>query len=260
MTTAEQRLTRSAQRTVKLDDIHTRPDTFQYRDREYENHHVEEIADVLQRKGRVDRIDLWKDPESGELVVLDGHHRLEAHRRVGMSKVPAVIFEGAEEAARLHALQENAKARLPMTASEKNNATWRLVCQVRDDGEYVYSKKALVKNAGAADGTVGNMRRTRTRLLEADKPLPETWWGALAELKDAAGKDLTDDDRDAMIDERARRLDDRVGKDIANMAEIQIEAVIKMLEKRLGQKTRILADWWREDLDETDGDLEDCPF
>ncbi|WOI55587.1 ParB/RepB/Spo0J family partition protein [Palleronia sp. LCG004] len=247
MTTVEQRLTRPTKRTVKLSEIHARPDEFQYRDNEYENHHVEEIAEAIRRKGSVDRVDLWRDAKNGKLVVVDGHHRRQAYKRAGVNKVPAIVWEGSAEAARLHALRENAKARLPMTATEKNNATWRLACQTDCSGAYTYSKRVLVESTGAADGTVGNMRRSRRRLLEADKPLPETWWGALAALKDLAGKELTDDDRDAMVEERARRLDDRVGKDIGNMAEIQIEAVIKMLEKRLGQKTRILADWWRED-------------
>jgi hypothetical protein len=253
-------LTRSKNASLKPADLHTRPDIFQYREHEFENHHVTEIEDALRRNGSVDRIDVWRDPSNGELVVLDGHHRLEAHCRVGARKVRVSIYEGTEEQARLHALKENAKARLPMTATEKSNAAWRLVCLTREDGTYVYSKKAVVAHTAVSDGQVGNMRRTRTQLLEADLPLPDTWWAALAKLKGDERRELSDDERQELIEERARRLDDRVGRDIGQMAQVQIEAVITMLEKRLGQKTRTLAEWWREDLEAEEAEIEALPF
>ncbi|WPZ20470.1 ParB N-terminal domain-containing protein [Sulfitobacter faviae] len=260
MTQQEQLLTRLRKANVKPADLCTRPEDFQYREMEFENYHVTEIADALRRKGSVDRIDVWRDPKTNELVVLDGHHRFEAHRRVGSVKVPVVIFEGTEEAARLHALDENAKARLPMTATEKSNAAWKLVCLTRDDGEYTYSKATIVKRTAVSDGQVGNMRRARSRLLKADLPIPDSWWGALASLKGEEGRELTDDDIEALIEERARRLDDRVGKDIGRMAEVQIEAVCRMLEKRLGQKTKMLVEWWREDFEAEEDEFEGWPF
>ena len=242
---------------MPLKDLWTRPEVFQYRDKEVENHHVEDIASVIKLKRTVDPLDVWKDPSNGALVVIDGHHRLAAYKRAGVTRqIPVVIFEGPETAARLHALSENAKARLPMTATEKNNAAWRLVCLTADDGKSIYSKADVTKHTGASDGTVGNMRRTRRKLLKADEWLPETWKAALAQLKGQEQEELSDEDWNAIIRERAQRLDDKVGKEIGHMGDLQIDAVALMLEKRLGGKTEILGERWRTDL--VDG--EEFPF
>lgn len=101
-----QTLTRLKKAHVRLSDLRTKPDVFQFRDNEVENHHVEAIADVVRQKGTVDPLDVWKDPSNGELVVIDGHHRHAAFRRVGSgAKVPVVIWEGTGDAAKLHALR-----------------------------------------------------------------------------------------------------------------------------------------------------------
>jgi len=247
---------------VKLVDIQARPEIFQYREMEFDTHHVDELKAAILSEGAVDRIDLWRDPETAEFIVLDGHHRVRAYRRAGKSSAPAIIYEGTEEAARLHALKENSKVRLQMTATEKSNAAWRLVCHTSAGGGYLYSKQEIATHTAVAARTVATMRSTRRKLLEADKDLPAAWWAALAALKDHEGRDLSDDDREAIIEERARRLDEKVGKEIAVMAEIQPEAVMLMLEKRLGSKLKSFADQWRDDpfgLDESD-DVADFPF
>ena len=244
----EQRLTRKKKTQVRLSDLCTRPDVFQYRDNEVENYHVEAMVDVIKQQGTVDPVDVWEDPSNGELVVIDGHHRYAAFHRVATSsniKIPVVLWEGTEDAARLHALRENTKARLQMTPSERANAAWRLVCRKTDEGKPVYSKAEIVNVTGVADRTVANMRRTLKRLESEDEPIPETWKGALAQLNGIELGELTDEDREEIIEQRAQRLDEKVGKDIAQMADIQIEAVQRMLERRLGSKTDTLAEWWR---------------
>ncbi|MBY6092376.1 ParB/RepB/Spo0J family partition protein [Maritimibacter alkaliphilus] len=264
MTAEKQELTIFKRQKVKLAEIHTRPEIFQYREMEYDTHHVEELKDTILSKGALDRIDLWRDPETAELVVLDGHHRVRAYARAGKPSAPAIIYEGPEEAARLHALKENSKARLQMTPTEKSNAAWRLVCLVKTSGGYLYSKQMVARHTGASERTVATMRSTRRKLLEADQDLPDAWWAALAALKDHEGKELTEDDREAVIEERTRRLDEKVGKEIAVMSEIQPEAVMRMLERRLGWKLRQWADYWRSEddpfgLDELD-DVENLEF
>jgi len=158
-----------------------------------------------------------------------------------MSPVPS----GTEEEAVLLALEDNAKARLPMTAQEKSNAAWRLVRV-----GYGYSKADICIATGISDGTVAKMRRTRRVLIEEGADLPETWWQAMQAAKGYTQEDTTDDMRDEIIEERARALDAEIGPALGRMAEIQIEAVICVLERRLGSKTRILADWWSEEEDD----------
>lgn len=267
MTKEIQGLTRNKKAKVKPSEIVTRPDDFQYRENEVENHHVEDLANLIRQGRPVDPLDVWKDDETGELVVIDGHHRHAAFKRTTTAKkVPIVIWQGSIEDARLHALQENAKARLPMTATEKSNAAWKLVCFKTDDAQPkpLYSKARVVKTTGVSEGTVASMRRKLRQLESSDDPeVPETWQGALALLKGRQREELDEDEREALIQERTARLDEKVGKEIATMADIQFDAVARMLEKRLGSKVRNLADWWRDvDAvgDECEEDDEELPF
>jgi ParB/RepB/Spo0J family partition protein len=260
MKTQEQGLTRLRKTQVHLSELQTRPDQFQHRENETEEHHINDLVDAIKQHGAIDPIEVWCHPDEGTLIVLDGHHRRAAYRRVKWrKKVPVIIYEGPEKDARLHALKENAKSRLPMTNTEKTNAAWRLVCERADDEGHLYSKREIVQHTGVADGTVSNMRRTRKYLEQVDIPLPVTWWQAQMKRKGQVQEPLTEDEHEALIEERARRLDDKVGKEIGAVADIQLEAVIKMLEKRLGQKTKWLADWWREDPFDV-GDEDESPF
>ena len=108
------------------------------------------------------------------------------------------------------------------------------------------------------------MRRKLIQLESSDDPeIPDTWQGALALLKGRQREELDDDEREALIQERTARLDEKVGKEIATMADIPFDAVARMLEKRLGSKVRHLADWWRDvDAvgDEFEEDDEELPF
>ncbi|KZY30879.1 hypothetical protein A3731_24385 [Roseovarius sp. HI0049] len=262
MKTQEQSLTRIRKTRVALSEIHTRPDEFQHRANETEEHHVNELADLIKQRGAIDPIEVWRDPETGALIVLDGHHRLAGYRRARWrKKVPVVIYEGPKRAARLHALKENAKSRLPMTNTEKTNAAWRLVCEQDGDKKYVYSKREIMQHTGVSGGTIANMRRTRKYLEQDDIPLPKSWWQALMEKKGLTQEPLTEDEHEKAIDEFARRLDDKIGGEISKAAGTYWEALERVLTKRLGPTTRYLADYWRDEpFDSGDDDEDECPF
>lgn len=226
---------RPARQNVALHAITTQAEVFQFRHVEVDEHHVGGLAAVLKSGNPLDPLTLWKDPETGGLVVVDGHHRFAAYQRAGWSKkVPVVVHSCSLEQARLLALRENGKTRLPLSNVERTDAAWALVCLRCPE----YSKRVIVKTTGVADGTVAKMRRTLKTLLELDPEaaLPDQWWQAMAVLKGREQREYTEDEREAMILAKAEKLDDQIGKALGDMAANQIEAVCLVLEKRLGRQ------------------------
>lgn len=243
---------------MSLCDIEMRPEVFQFRHIEVDGRHVDDLAGVLKSGNDLDPLTLWRDPVSQGLVVVDGHHRVAAYKQVGWpKKVPAVVYSCPLEEARLLALEENGKTRLPLTNEERMDAAWSLVCLDCP----AYSKRTIVEHTGVSDGTVANMRRTHKELLgpERDGVLPNHWWEALAMLKGTEMREYTDEDRQAMIDAKAAQLDDKIGKALGHMASHQIEAACAVVAKRLGrQGLRMLFDLHAEDLGSIIDD--DLPF
>jgi hypothetical protein len=245
----KQRTDRPARKQVNLRSITTKTETFQFRHVEVDQHHVDELATVLETGRPLDRLTLWTDPETGELVVVDGHHRLAAYRQVEWrGKIPADIYSCGIEEARLMALRENGKTRLPLTKDERMDAAWALVCL----GSEVYSKRVIQENTGVGNGTVATMRRTLKALLELDPEgvPPRHWWQALATVKDREQREYTEEERDAMIEAKTAQLDDKIGKALGHMAANQIEAACAVVAKRLGrQGLRFLIEEYWEDVD-----------
>ena len=239
----------SSARRVSLSDIEMRPEVFQFRHIEVDERHVDDLTGVLKSGKELDPLALWRDPTSQGLVVIDGHHRVEAYKQAGWpKKVPAMIHTCSIDEARLLALQENGKTRLPLTNEERMDAAWALVCLDCP----AYSKRTIVEYTGVSDGTVAKMRRTHKELVgpERDGILPDHWWEALAILKGAEEREYTEEDRQAMIDAKAAQLDDKIGKALGYMASHQIEAACDVVAKRLGrQGLRVLFERHAEGLE-----------
>lgn len=254
----DQSFTRISRKRVSVTDIEMRPEVFQFRHVEVDERHVDALAGVLKGGNALDPLTLWKDPTSQRLVVVDGHHRVAAYKQAGwQKKVPVVVHSCSLEEARLLALQENGKTRLPLTNEERMDAAWSLVCLDRPS----YSKRTIVENTGVSDGTVAKMRRTHKELLgpERDGSLPDHWWQALAMLKGAEDREYTEEDRQAMIDAKAAQLDDKIGKALGHMAAHQIEAACAVVRDRLGrQGMKVLFELYADDIDLMIDD--DMPF
>ncbi len=244
---------------VHLDELDIDPDYFQFRQIPLDQHHARELREALKREGSLEPLIVWRDPETGRLVVADGHHRLAAYREAQWSApVPVEIHDCDKTQARLLGLAENAKARLPMSGTERADAAWTLV------SAKAYSKAEIVKHTGVSDGRVAKMRRVLKQLEEGEEEIPTTWWRAMKLANN--GEDYSNDPeaRDAMIEARCMKLDEQVGKLIATEAEFCIEAVMLMLERRLGRKVEFLVEEWSkaDDFDEfsLDDDLSELPF
>lgn len=224
---------------VSLSEIEERPEVFQLRDG-LQEHHVGELAALLKQGRVLDPISLWRDRETGRLVLVDGHHRMAAYREVGWAKeIPAEVHHCDRRAARLLAMADNGKARLPFNKAERMNAAWALVCDGPTDG-WTYSKAEIEQATGAGNGTIAEMRRTRKRLL-ADNPdayLSQSWSKVLYEIRNQTPRDLTDTQREAMIAAKIAELDSKVGNALGFYAKNQSEAVVKVVLNRCNHECR----------------------
>lgn len=231
--------------------LKTEPETYQFRSFEVTEDHVRCLTDALKAGNELDPMTVWKRRD-GDYVVVDGHHRHEAYRRIDCVKaIPVRVHECGETEALLLALKDNTKTKLPMTKQERDNAAWRLTCS-----ELKVSKAATVKATGVSDGTIAKMRRTLKTLREQGDEVPHTWWQALQALKRQSQEEWDEDMQRQMIEARAKQLDDAIGPQLGKMGRIQWEAVAIVLERRLNAHTlSYLVDELRsEDVEE------DTPF
>ncbi|WP_320178317.1 ParB/RepB/Spo0J family partition protein [Roseovarius pacificus] len=233
---------------LPLSKLTTDPETFQFRELETTEDHVRGLADAINAGNVLDPMTVWMRGED-DYIVVDGHHRYAAYSRCGYSKpVPVILHECSEADAMLLALSENTKTKLPMTKTERDNAAWRLVCS-----DHGLSKAQTVKATAVSDGTVGKMRRTRKQLEDQGKDLPPTWWMAMQALKGLERPELTDDMVEQMIEARAKALDDKIGKELGRMGNIQWEALARVLERRLEHHNlNCLTDYLVDQGDEAD--------
>lgn len=95
---------------VPVGDIQTNTARFQRRATPFNEEHVNRIASEFDPT-KLDPLTVWKDPETGESLLLSGHHRLEALKRIGQEQAPVKYFEGDLDQARDFATASNALQR-----------------------------------------------------------------------------------------------------------------------------------------------------
>lgn len=224
---------------VSLSEIEERPEVFQLRHR-LQEYHVMELAALLKQGRVLDPVSLWHDPDTGGLVLVDGLHRMAAYREVGWSApIPAEVHHCDRRAARLLAMADNGKTRLPFNKAERMNAAWALVCDGLPEG-WTYSKSEIEEATGAGNGTIAEMRRTRKKLLaeDADAEICQNWRRVLSEIRNQTRHDHSDTQREAMIAAKTAELDSKVGKALGFYAQNQREAAISVILDRCGKECR----------------------
>jgi hypothetical protein len=70
---------------------------------------------------RLPAVEVWADPDSGYIFLLDGQHRVAAARRRGLAEIPITFFEGSR--ARVANLWHG----LPLTAAERRQARLEVI-------------------------------------------------------------------------------------------------------------------------------------
>ena len=192
--------------------IATDEDTFQPRFGGLVERQVADLQDVLRRGGDLDPVALWEDPDTKQLIVADGHHRLEALRRERPGRRVSVKVYRCERqtAAWVLPMIDNAKTRLVLTYDEKANRAWRMTAE-----DAPLSAQKVANLCGISKRTVATMRQIKAQLLQAeDEPeeLPRSWLEArrIAE-GDEERKEWSEDYREARKEAELKKADEAIG-------------------------------------------------
>ncbi len=157
--------------------------------------------------------------------VIDGHHRLEAFRKVQVDypklkieNVPVTVFVGTLYEAIAQSVALNSKDKLPMRKADKLERAWKLVCL--DDG----MTKTHIHNATTiSERTVATMRKKRADLIErGEEPLEWSWLDA---LRDQRPDDHGEDWQEQQAQQWVRRFVKEFGTKLADQPEIAARAL-----------------------------------
>lgn len=230
-------LPRPAPRLVRIDRVQTDEDTFQPRRGGLNEAHVAALQDVLRQGGQLDPLCLWEDPATGALTVADGHHRLEAYLRHGKAKnIPASVYRCDKKAALLIPIQDNAKARLPLSYDDRANWAWKLTVE----GEQ--SKATVVASCGISDGTVAHMRRVWRELQTKGEEAPKSWREAQRLNKGCEDQEWSDEERDEWRKGLVQRAHRRFGPELADLMKRSPEAAAELLDLCGGRQLESVMD------------------
>ena len=139
-----------------------------------------------------------------------------------------LVYRCDKAAALLLPIQDNAKARLPLTYDDKASWAWKLTV------EGGYSRAEVVASCGVSDGTVAAMRKTLKALQGKREEIPSTWLQAQKQLKGQDQRNWTDEDREAWVDELLAKADRQIGTTLADLIRRSPEAAALLLERCAG--------------------------
>jgi hypothetical protein len=148
---------------VPPQDIRERLELFQPRrpgwgTRTLETKHVNELAKRIKLKGDMDPVLIVKI--GNQWVVVDGHHRLAAYRKLKHTDpIKCQWFAGSARAAMDESLRRNEKTHLRVVQGDKAEAAWARTLMDWDGNSWRTSKKQVVTLTGCSEGVVAHMRR-----------------------------------------------------------------------------------------------------
>jgi len=243
-------------KTLKLEEIHLLPSVFQPRtisdDPLASEKHTTVLVAAIRNEPthNLDPMTIWWSGKHWYIV--DGHHRYSAYikaNKTGKLKIDAVpveVFQGSIDEAIERSLQANSKDKLRMSAKDKLNSTWRLVCL----GDY--SKNELQSKTGTSTSTIASMRK---KLAEIQLDYPDkkgrtknyaaigmTWGEARHH-----GSDPTSFDDEAvrqLMANLAERLGEKFGNQLASNPQITAGALEIYSENMCNRIKQI----WAEDI------------
>ncbi|GGC16682.1 hypothetical protein GCM10011363_36440 [Marivita lacus] len=212
-----------------MSNLTTDESRFQPRQNGVQENHVAHLCDVLKRGEDFDRLSVWEDPQSKELIVADGHHRLEALQRERPdSKLEVDVFHCSYHVALEIPLADNRKNRLSLRYEEKANWAWKL----NVEGER--SKREVAKICGVSERTVANQRKTMKLLEETDQLLPDNWRDALRLAQGREKDEWTDEDRDAWREAAIAKADEAFGANLTELFRRWPDAAMELVERCAG--------------------------
>lgn len=201
---------------------------FQIRDANVDERHVSDLMKVLSIKGTINPVQVWRCGDA--IILIDGHHRLEAYRRWNrMAEVPVTFFKGSVDDAIRFAEEVNGNHNLQVTYEERANYAWKLVVHAEELGKL--SKAQLIARTTISKGTIDTMRKVARELGSKSREVPR-WSQAHREWKHGQGHEDREYDsswQEAEAMKIVDRLGDEFGKTLAKRPEITAKAFSHLL-------------------------------
>jgi hypothetical protein len=196
---------------VTLERI-TYSDDFWFRSGGIDPSHKADLASTIRNTERaLDPVILWHvegQPEDGELLLLDGVHRIAAYQAVGwLGPIPAIIVTCNRRAALRAALSGNSRRSLQLTQAERMDAAWRLV---RESFAPRYTVREIVAAADVSVRTVKYMRDRFRTMHEEGIEITGRWATdrAMPDMSDELAGMMNDTQRKAEIGKLAADVRD----------------------------------------------------
>lgn len=116
---------------------------------------VDEYTEAMLAGDHFPRVAVFRNPE-GVLRLADGFHRLAAAKAAGRLKVDAIIFEGGQREAWLHAVGANPKNGVRPSAADLRHAVETML---KDPEWSVWSDREIARQTGSSHQTVARIRQ-----------------------------------------------------------------------------------------------------
>jgi ParB/RepB/Spo0J family partition protein len=120
-----------------------------------DNEYAEELAELINEKHKLDPVIVYKDPKSKVLYLVDGFHRLEAHKNAGKDKIPCKVAKGSYKDAYIAACAANATHGKQLTTKEKRRIVSRIL---QDKSTNSWTDSRIAKHCGVSQPFVSNVR------------------------------------------------------------------------------------------------------
>lgn len=236
--------------SLPLAAIEQRTELFQ--PRAMEEHHLQDLRRAIKSQGSLEPLTVKR---FGNLVVLiDGHHRLEAYKlEKRKNEVPVRFFTGTLDEAILESGRANSQAKLVMSVQEKQNRAWQLILLGQ------HSKKQIQLSVGVSDGQLGRMRRVKNE-LGPEAYAQDTWAAALREHKGLERDPFSEDEIDAMLEAQAQDYADRLRREFSSKLPSNPELAARALSLHFGRKLPELARALGEYVDDPDEEYDEGFF
>ncbi|MEY9196455.1 ParB N-terminal domain-containing protein [Sinorhizobium sp. CCBAU 05631] len=213
-------------------DLKELTQVFQIRDTTVNERHVSDLVKLLSIHGTIDPIRVWRC--GGAVIVIDGHHRLEAFRRWNRrAPVPVKFFKGTVDDAIRFAETANNQINLQLTYQERADYAWKLVVHADELGKL--SKAQLIARTTISKGTIDTMRKAARELGVRARQI-RSWYEAHQEWKHGQGED----DREynsSWQEAEAMKMVDRLGDEFGKMLAKRPEITAKAFRHILGRMT-----------------------
>jgi ParB-like chromosome segregation protein Spo0J len=188
-----------------------------FQPRAMSEHHVHGLSKIIKKQGSVAPVLVW--PAGDQIILLDGHHRLEAYKKSEKTDaIPVEYFEGTADAALAKSGECNTPLKLVMNNDERQNFAWRMVTL----GDYTKDRVAVASGVGLTQ--VDRMRAVKLKLGNLALCFA-TWKAANKHAKEPEEERGSEDWKERQAEEHAEKLTKAFGNKLSTNAELAAMAL-----------------------------------